>query len=61
MDDQMAVGAHGPEAPLEPACADPIAGELVTETLEYGGGRQVTVYAPPRVRPKQWCSPVTVN
>ncbi len=25
----------------------PIAGELVTETLEYDGGRQVTVYDPP--------------
>ncbi len=24
----------------------PIAGELVTETLEYDGGRQVTVYVP---------------
>ncbi len=24
-----------------------IAGELVTETLEYDGGRQVTVYIPP--------------
>jgi pimeloyl-ACP methyl ester carboxylesterase len=27
--------------------ADPIAGELVTETLEYDGGRQVTAYLPP--------------
>src|SRR5581483_9673051 len=26
---------------------DPIAGELVTETFEYDGGRQVTVYVPP--------------
>jgi enterochelin esterase-like enzyme len=26
----------------------PIAGEVVTEALEYDGGRQVTVYAPPR-------------
>ena len=26
---------------------DPIAGELVTETLEYDGGRPVTVYVPP--------------
>ncbi|MGH2717464.1 MAG: alpha/beta hydrolase [Actinomycetota bacterium] len=25
----------------------PIAGELVTETLDYDGGRQVTVYVPP--------------
>ena len=24
-----------------------IAGELVTETFEYDGGRQVTVYVPP--------------
>src|SRR5438874_4000742 len=47
MDDQTAVGAGGPEAPPEPARADPIAGELVTETFEYDGGRQVTVYVPP--------------
>lgn len=26
---------------------DPIAGKLVTETFEYDGGRQVTVYIPP--------------
>src|SRR5690348_16797721 len=26
---------------------NPIAGELVTETLDYDGGRQVTVYVPP--------------
>ena len=36
-----------PKAPPEPARADPIAGELVTETFEYDGGRQVTVYVPP--------------
>ena len=47
MDDQTAAGAGGPEAPPEPARADPIAGELVTETFEYDGGRQVTVYVPP--------------
>ena len=47
MDDETAVGAGGPEAPPEPARADPIAGELVTETFEYDGGRQVTVYVPP--------------
>ena len=46
MDDEAAVGA-GPEAAPEPARADPIAGELVTETFEYDGGRQVTVYVPP--------------
>jgi enterochelin esterase-like enzyme len=44
MDDQAAV----PEAPPDPARADPIAGELVTETFEYDGGRDVTVYVPPR-------------
>jgi pimeloyl-ACP methyl ester carboxylesterase len=47
MDDQNAVSTGGPEPPPEPARADPIAGELVTETLEYDGGRQVTVYVPP--------------
>jgi enterochelin esterase-like enzyme len=31
----------------EPARADPVAGELVTETFDYDGGRQVTVYVPP--------------
>jgi enterochelin esterase-like enzyme len=31
----------------ESAGTDPIAGELVTETFEYDGGRQVTVYVPP--------------
>ena len=40
-------GAGGPEALPEPSRADPIAGELVTETFEYDGGRQVTVYVPP--------------
>ncbi|MGA2530322.1 MAG: alpha/beta hydrolase-fold protein [Acidimicrobiales bacterium] len=47
MDDQTAAGAGGPEPPPEPARADPIAGELVTDTLDYDGGRQVTVYVPP--------------
>jgi hypothetical protein len=47
MDDQTTVGAGGPEALPEPARADPIASELVTETFEYDGGRQVTVYVPP--------------
>jgi pimeloyl-ACP methyl ester carboxylesterase len=37
-----------PEAPRQPASADPIAGELVTETFEYDDGRPVTVYVPPR-------------
>ncbi len=44
MDDQTAGGS---QPPPEPPCADPIAGELVTETLDYDGGRQVTVYVPP--------------
>jgi pimeloyl-ACP methyl ester carboxylesterase len=47
MDDQAAVGERGSEAPPSPARADPIAGRLVTEMLEYDGGRQVTVYVPP--------------
>src|SRR5882724_2501720 len=47
MDDQTAAGGGGPEAPQELAPADPIAGELVTETFAYDGGRQVTVYVPP--------------
>ena len=46
MDDQ-AVEADGRESVPEPARVDPIAGELVTETLAYDGGRQVTVYVPP--------------
>jgi enterochelin esterase-like enzyme len=47
MDDQTAAGAGGPEPQPEPPRADPIAGELVTETLDYEGGRKVTVYVPP--------------
>jgi enterochelin esterase-like enzyme len=47
MRDQAAAGAGGLEPPLGPARAGPIAGELVTETLDYDGGRQVTVYVPP--------------
>jgi hypothetical protein len=47
MDDQTAGGAGSPGPPPEPPSADPIAGELVTETLDYDGGRQVTVYVPP--------------
>jgi enterochelin esterase-like enzyme len=31
----------------EPAHSDQIAGDLVTETFEYDGGRKVTVYLPP--------------
>jgi predicted esterase len=48
MDDQTTFGADGPRPPPQSGCADPIAGEFVTETLlEYDGGRQVTVYVPP--------------
>jgi pimeloyl-ACP methyl ester carboxylesterase len=47
MDDRTTDGGGGPEPPSVPARADPIAGELVTETLDYDGGRKVTVYVPP--------------
>src|SRR5258707_1381952 len=47
MDDQTAGGAGDPEALPKSPRADPIAGEFVTETLDYDGGRQVTVYLPP--------------
>jgi len=47
MDEQISPTVVGPKPPPEPARADPIAGELVTETFEYDGGRQVTVYVPP--------------
>jgi hypothetical protein len=47
MNDRTAAGAGGREPPPRPARADPIAGELITETFEYDGGRQVTVYVPP--------------
>jgi enterochelin esterase-like enzyme len=47
MDDQTATGAGGPEASPEPPRADPMAGELVTGTFAFDGGRQVTVYLPP--------------
>ena len=47
MDDQTAGGAGDPEALPKSPRADPIAGEFVTETLDYDGGRQVTVYVPP--------------
>jgi enterochelin esterase-like enzyme len=47
MDDQTAVVASGPEPSPEPLRTNPIAGELITETFDYDGGRQVTVYLPP--------------
>jgi predicted esterase len=46
MDDPTAGGADGLEAPLESPRADLMTGELVTETLDFDGGRQVTVYVP---------------
>ncbi|GAA1602727.1 hypothetical protein GCM10009789_65890 [Kribbella sancticallisti] len=47
MDDQAAGEPGGADSAPEPARVDRIAGELVTETFEYDGGRQVTVYVPP--------------
>ena len=46
MDDEPS-GAAGPEALPESSQADRITGDFVTETLEYDGGRRVTVYVPP--------------
>ena len=46
--DAETTGAGGPEHSQESPPANPMAGELVTDTLlEYDGGRQVTVYVPP--------------
>jgi enterochelin esterase-like enzyme len=47
MGDQTAATPGGAESVPELVRVDPIAGELVTETFEYDGGRQVTVYVPP--------------
>lgn len=47
MDHHTADGAGGPGAPSESPRADAAAGALVTETLDYDGGRPVTVYVPP--------------
>ena len=38
----------------------PTAGQLVTETFDYDGGRQVTVYVPP-APPSPSSSPVTAG
>ena len=46
MDDQAADGANDTRAAPEPARADPIAGDLVSASFDYDGGRQVTVYVP---------------
>jgi predicted esterase len=47
IDVQGAADAGGPRALPHSPRAEPIAGERVTETLDYDGGRQVTVYVPP--------------
>jgi enterochelin esterase-like enzyme len=47
VDDQAAAGERGPEHSPETTRADAETGGLVTETLGYDGGRQVTVYVPP--------------
>jgi enterochelin esterase-like enzyme len=47
MDEHTAAGAAGPGPPPDPPRAGPIAGQLVTETFDYDGGRKVTVYVPP--------------
>ena len=47
MDDHSTAGAGGPEPSPDFPSDDSIAGDLVTETLDYYGGRQVTVYVPP--------------
>ncbi len=47
MVDGQVAGDNGPAEPPGSPRADSIAGELVTETLGYDGGRQVTVYVPP--------------
>jgi hypothetical protein len=60
MDEQAADGANPTDAPPEPARADPIAGDLVTASLAYDGGRQVTcTYR--RMSPRLSYSPVTAN
>ena len=47
MADRPVLDAASNHLTSEPARADPVAGELVTETFDYDGGRQVTVYVPP--------------
>jgi predicted esterase len=45
-DDEPAQATTDAKPRSAPAPVDPIAGELVTETLDYDGGRPVTVYLP---------------
>jgi hypothetical protein len=48
MDDRTSDKGGGPEPPPRLTPADPIAGEIVTEVFGYDGGRQVSVYIPPK-------------
>jgi hypothetical protein len=47
VDGQAAVGPGDVDSAPEPTCAGSIAGEFITETLTYDGGRKVTAYVPP--------------
>ena len=47
MDDRTAAGPDGSEVASVPAQPGRIAGDLVTETFDYDGGRRVSVYVPP--------------
>jgi enterochelin esterase-like enzyme len=47
VDDPSAAGPGGSDPGSGSGPAPPTAGELVSETLDYDGGRQVTVYLPP--------------
>ncbi len=42
----MTLADGAPAEPPQPPHADPLAGELVTETFDYDGGRQVSVFVP---------------
>ena len=46
MDDPAIIGTDGSEAVADSPGTGPMAGEFVTETLDYDGGRRVTVYLP---------------
>lgn len=47
MSDQISYQSSGTARLSEPACANPVAGEIVTQSFEYDDGRQVSVYLPP--------------
>ena len=47
MDDQPAGGTGGTEELPESSRSDPVAGQIVTDMLDYDGGRKVSVYVPP--------------